>query len=167
MVLDQEPPVGFLGPVVAAPPTEAEAVRLWDAVVALAAVPGVLEVSRPRPQPPEIPGCACHSHTHSVAQASSPAALTPSKEPVARPSGEHNWLISLTPSSAAVAWSQNSSMRSAVAEGEIKRFRVTDGSSETRDTRSLIRMDEAWCARRAFWRGGFARRPDGGGNGRA
>jgi len=48
--------VGFLGPVVAAPPTGAEALRLWDAVVALAAVPGVLELSRPRPPLPEIPG---------------------------------------------------------------------------------------------------------------
>ena len=49
-------PVGFLGPVLAAPPTGAEALRLWDAVVALAAVPGVLELSRPRPPLPEIPG---------------------------------------------------------------------------------------------------------------
>jgi hypothetical protein len=56
IVLDQDPPVGFLGPVVAAPPTGAEALRLWDALVALAAVPGLLEVSRPRPPRPEIPG---------------------------------------------------------------------------------------------------------------
>ena len=56
MVLYQDPPVGFLGPVVAAPPTGAEALRLWDALVALAAVPGVLEFSRPRPPHPEIPG---------------------------------------------------------------------------------------------------------------
>jgi 2-hydroxychromene-2-carboxylate isomerase len=56
IVLDQDPPVGFLGPVVAAPPTRAEALRLWDALVALAAVPGVLELSRPRPPLPEIPG---------------------------------------------------------------------------------------------------------------
>jgi hypothetical protein len=56
LVLYQDPPVGFLGPVVAAPSTGAEALRLWDALVALAAVPGVLEVSRPRPQRPEVPG---------------------------------------------------------------------------------------------------------------
>jgi len=56
IVLDQDPPVGFLGPVVAAPPTGADALALWDAVVTLAAVPGVLEVSRPRPPRPEIPG---------------------------------------------------------------------------------------------------------------
>jgi hypothetical protein len=56
LVLYQDPPVGFLGPVVAAPPSGADALRLWDAVVALAAVPGVLEVSRPRPPRPEIAG---------------------------------------------------------------------------------------------------------------
>ena len=56
IVLDQDPPVGFLGPVLSAPPTGAEALRLWDAVVALAGVPGVLEFSRPRPPHPEIPG---------------------------------------------------------------------------------------------------------------
>jgi 2-hydroxychromene-2-carboxylate isomerase len=56
VVLYQDPPVGFLGPVVAAPPTGADALRLWDAVVALAGVPGVLELSRPRPPHPEIPG---------------------------------------------------------------------------------------------------------------
>jgi hypothetical protein len=36
-------------------PAGAQAVRLWDAVVAFAAVPGVLEFSRPRPQRPQIP----------------------------------------------------------------------------------------------------------------
>jgi Mycothiol-dependent nitroreductase Rv2466c len=56
IVLYQDPPVGFLSPVVAAPPTGADALRLWDALVALAAVPRVLELSRPRPPHPEIPG---------------------------------------------------------------------------------------------------------------
>jgi hypothetical protein len=56
IVLDQDPPVGFLGPVLAAPPTGAEALRLWDALVTLAAVPGVLELLRPRPPYPEVPG---------------------------------------------------------------------------------------------------------------
>jgi hypothetical protein len=58
IVVYQDPPVGFLGPVLAAPPTGAEALRLWDALVTLAAVPGVLEFSRPRPPRPEIPGVA-------------------------------------------------------------------------------------------------------------
>jgi hypothetical protein len=56
MVLNQDPPDLLIGPVVAAPPTGADALRLWDAVVALAAVPGVLELSRPRPAHPEVPG---------------------------------------------------------------------------------------------------------------
>jgi hypothetical protein len=36
IVPNQDPPVGFLSPVVAAPPTGAEALRLWDAVLDLA-----------------------------------------------------------------------------------------------------------------------------------
>jgi hypothetical protein len=56
LVLHLDPPVGLLGPLVSPPPTGAEAVRLWDAVVAFATVPGVLELSRPRPQRPKVPG---------------------------------------------------------------------------------------------------------------
>jgi hypothetical protein len=56
LVLHLDPPVGLLGPLVSPPPTGAEAVRLWDAVVAFATVPGVLELSRPRPQRPQVPG---------------------------------------------------------------------------------------------------------------
>jgi hypothetical protein len=56
LVLHLHPPVGLLGPLVSPPPTGAEAVRLWDAVVALTTVPGVLELSRPRPQRPQVPG---------------------------------------------------------------------------------------------------------------
>ena len=56
LVLHRDPSVGLLGPVVSPPPTGAEAVRLWDAVVAFATVPGVLELSRPRPQRPKVPG---------------------------------------------------------------------------------------------------------------
>jgi hypothetical protein len=55
LVLHTDPPVGLLGPVIASVPAGAQAVRLWDAVVAFAAVPGVLEFSRPRPQRPQIP----------------------------------------------------------------------------------------------------------------
>jgi hypothetical protein len=56
LVLHLDPPVGLLGPLVSPPPTGAEAVRLWDAVVAFATIPGVLELSRPRPQRPKVPG---------------------------------------------------------------------------------------------------------------
>jgi hypothetical protein len=56
LVLHLDPPVGLLGPVVSPPPTGAEAVRLWDAVVAFTTVPGVLELSRPRPPRPKVPG---------------------------------------------------------------------------------------------------------------
>jgi hypothetical protein len=40
----------------AAPPTRADALWLWDAMLTLAAVPGVLELSRPRLARPEMPG---------------------------------------------------------------------------------------------------------------
>ena len=58
LVLHRDPPVGLLGPLVSPPPTGAEALRLWDAVVAFATVSGVLELSRPRPPRPTIPGLA-------------------------------------------------------------------------------------------------------------
>jgi hypothetical protein len=51
LVLQQNRPVGVLGPVVAGPTTEAEALRVWDAVVAFLAAPSLLELSRPRPRP--------------------------------------------------------------------------------------------------------------------
>jgi hypothetical protein len=54
LVLHLDPPVGLLGPMVASAPAGSEAVRLWDAVVAFAETPGVLELSRPRPQRPKI-----------------------------------------------------------------------------------------------------------------
>ena len=55
LVLHGDPPVGLLGPLVSAPPTGTEALRLWDAVVAFVSVPGVLELSRPRSPRPKIP----------------------------------------------------------------------------------------------------------------
>jgi len=55
LVLHLDPPVGLLGPLVSPPPTGTEALRLWDAVVAFTTVPGVLELSRPRPPRPTIP----------------------------------------------------------------------------------------------------------------
>lgn len=54
LVLHLDPPIGLLGPVVASAPAGSEAVRLWDAVVAFAEMPGVLELSRPRPQRPKL-----------------------------------------------------------------------------------------------------------------
>jgi hypothetical protein len=61
IALKQDPPVGFLGPIVAGPPTGADALALWDAVVAPAAVPGVLGAVASRPPRPRSQGCACHS----------------------------------------------------------------------------------------------------------
>src|SRR5215211_1552528 len=55
LVLHHDRPVGLLGPLVSPPPTGTEALRLWDAVVAFATVPAVLELSRPRPPRPTIP----------------------------------------------------------------------------------------------------------------
>ena len=56
LVVHRDPPVGVLGPVVASAPTGPDAARLWDAVLAFATVPGVLELSRPRPPRPTVPG---------------------------------------------------------------------------------------------------------------
>jgi hypothetical protein len=84
MVLYRDPPVGFLGPVVAAPPTGADALRLWDALVALAAVPGVLELSRPARNVRRSRGCACRSR-NGVSRTPAQVAL-PNAEPVPRSS---------------------------------------------------------------------------------
>jgi hypothetical protein len=56
LVLRLDPPVGLHGPLVAPPPSGTDAVRLWDAAVAFATMPGVLELSRPRPRRPTVPG---------------------------------------------------------------------------------------------------------------
>jgi 2-hydroxychromene-2-carboxylate isomerase len=56
VVVREDPPFGVLGPVMSAPVTGDDAVRLWDAMIGFAAVPGALEFSRPRPGPPSIPG---------------------------------------------------------------------------------------------------------------
>jgi Mycothiol-dependent nitroreductase Rv2466c len=56
LVLRLDPPVGLHGPLVSPPPTGTGAVRLWDAAVAFATMPGVLELSRPRPRRPMVPG---------------------------------------------------------------------------------------------------------------
>jgi hypothetical protein len=56
LVLRLDPPVGLHGPLVSPPPTGTDAVRVWDAAVAFATMPGVLELSRPRPRRPKVPG---------------------------------------------------------------------------------------------------------------
>jgi hypothetical protein len=57
LVLHHDPPVGLLGPVVSPPPTGAEAVRLWDAVVAFATVPGCWSCHGPGRSGPRSRGC--------------------------------------------------------------------------------------------------------------
>jgi hypothetical protein len=56
LVVHLDPPVGLHGPLVSPPPSGTDAVRLWDAAVAFATMPGVLELSRPRPRRPRVPG---------------------------------------------------------------------------------------------------------------
>jgi hypothetical protein len=55
LVLRLDPPVGLHGPLVSPPPTGTDAVRVWDAAVAFATMPEVLELSRPRPRRPTVP----------------------------------------------------------------------------------------------------------------
>ena len=47
-------PVGFQGPLVSPAPTGIDALGLWDAFVNLANLPEVFEISRPRPQRPQL-----------------------------------------------------------------------------------------------------------------
>jgi hypothetical protein len=56
LVLRLDPPVGLHGPLVSPSPSGTDAVRLWDAAVAFATMPAVLELSRPRPRRPAVPG---------------------------------------------------------------------------------------------------------------
>ena len=48
VVIRDDPPHGFKGPVMRPPPKGREAVELWDAVATLSAHPGFFELSRPR-----------------------------------------------------------------------------------------------------------------------
>jgi len=52
-VLWLDRPVGFQGPLVSPAPTGAQALDLWDSFLRLASVPGVFEISRPRPARPQ------------------------------------------------------------------------------------------------------------------
>lgn len=54
IVVRDEPPHGFKGPVMASAPTGEAALRLWDAVQVLSREPGVFELTRPRANPPKV-----------------------------------------------------------------------------------------------------------------
>jgi DSBA-like thioredoxin domain len=54
-VLWLDRPTGFQGPLVCPAPTGADALALWDAFARLASLPGVFEISRPRPRRLELP----------------------------------------------------------------------------------------------------------------
>jgi len=52
IVVRDDPPHGFKGPVMAPAPTGAAAVALWDAILVLSREPGFFEITRPRTNPP-------------------------------------------------------------------------------------------------------------------
>ena len=52
IVIGDESPHGFKGPVMAPAPTGDAAVRLWDAIQVLSEEPGFFEITRPRSNPP-------------------------------------------------------------------------------------------------------------------
>jgi hypothetical protein len=52
IVVRDDPPHGFKGPVMAPAPTGEAAVRFWDAIVTLSQEPGFFEFTRPRTNPP-------------------------------------------------------------------------------------------------------------------
>jgi 2-hydroxychromene-2-carboxylate isomerase len=54
IVVRDDPPHGFKGPVMSPAPTGDAALRLWDAIVTISREPGVYEFSRPRSQPPLV-----------------------------------------------------------------------------------------------------------------
>lgn len=56
LVVRTDPPGGLLGPVMTAPVTGDDALRLWDAVALFASLPALRELSRPRSGPPAIAG---------------------------------------------------------------------------------------------------------------
>lgn len=56
IVVRDDPPHGFKGPVMAPAPTGAAAVQLWDALQVLSREPGFFEITRPRANPPLPPG---------------------------------------------------------------------------------------------------------------
>jgi len=54
IVVREEEPYGFKGPVMAPAPTGDAAVRLWDAIQVLAREPGFFEITRPRVNRPRV-----------------------------------------------------------------------------------------------------------------
>ena len=58
IVIGDDPPHGFKGPVMAPAPTGDDAARLWDAIQVLSRSPGYLEITRPRANPPRPPDLA-------------------------------------------------------------------------------------------------------------
>ena len=52
IVVGDDPPHGFKGPVIAPAPTGDAAVRLWDAIEVISQEPGFFEITRPRANPP-------------------------------------------------------------------------------------------------------------------
>jgi 2-hydroxychromene-2-carboxylate isomerase len=55
IVVRDEPPHGFKGPVMAPAPTGVAALQLWDAIQVIAGEPGFFEITRPRRNPPRPP----------------------------------------------------------------------------------------------------------------
>jgi predicted DsbA family dithiol-disulfide isomerase len=54
IVVRDDPPHGFKGPVMAPAPTGEAAIRLWDAISVLSREPGFFEITRPRANPPRV-----------------------------------------------------------------------------------------------------------------
>jgi 2-hydroxychromene-2-carboxylate isomerase len=54
IVVRDDPPHGFKGPVMSPAPTGDAALRLWDAIVTVSREPGVFEFTRPRANPPLV-----------------------------------------------------------------------------------------------------------------
>jgi 2-hydroxychromene-2-carboxylate isomerase len=52
IVVREDPPHGFKGPVMAPAPTGEAALRLWDAIVTISKEPGFFEITRPRRNAP-------------------------------------------------------------------------------------------------------------------
>jgi 2-hydroxychromene-2-carboxylate isomerase len=54
IVVRDDPPHGFKGPVMSPAPTGEAALRLWDALMVISREPGVFEFTRPRSNPPRV-----------------------------------------------------------------------------------------------------------------
>jgi 2-hydroxychromene-2-carboxylate isomerase len=55
IVIGDDPPHGFKGPVMAPAPIGDDAIQLWDAIQVLSRSPGFFEITRPRANPPRPP----------------------------------------------------------------------------------------------------------------